>query len=129
MAVTSITFQNFACFDPDSNKLYLNLDVLKEYEGDRLNFIATIGCDFHQQSQTIIEISEHPITIINGISYFLLSARTCLVDILKILYMLSQSVYLHASLISQLELNIDKAIDLDEAWDIHNYLYLIGSNV
>lgn len=40
--------------------------------------------------------------IMNGISYFLLSAKSCQLEILKILYMFSQSIYINAAFVSQL---------------------------
>lgn len=122
-----ISFRNFACLDSHTNKFFLNLESLSEYSEDRLNFIATIGCEFQNDSHNLIDISENPITIVNGISYFLLSAKSCQLDILKLLYMLSQSLYVSIDLLPHLEVTIDKAVALGDAWDVRNFLYVVNS--
>ncbi len=69
--------------------MYLNFDALEDYREDRLNFIAVIGYEHSNQKEGLIDISEEPLSIINGIQYFLLMTESCSVDILKILYTLS----------------------------------------
>ena len=108
--------------------MFLNLDTLAEYQGDHFNFVAAVGCNINNQSINLIDISEQPIKIINGISYFLLAAKSCQPELIKLLYMFSQSFYIAGSQVRELENILEKGVCIEGAWDVKNFLYVVSQS-
>jgi hypothetical protein len=106
--------------------MFVNFEQLEECRDDRFGFVGVIGCNMSQRSESLIEISEQPLTIIGGVSYFLLSSEWCGAEVLKLIYALCQSIYVPERLLTEFESNISGCVDITETWDIHNHLYVVA---
>lgn len=65
---------------------------------EKISFISAITKKI--PGENTVDISPEPIIIHNEISYFLLVTSSCSPEILKLLYMLSHSIYISVELLS-----------------------------